>query len=115
MWQVLHANNLRGADVNGSSDPFCKVKLGPFKAKTRVLKKTLDPEWNETFIFVLEADNLALMGGVPMLSFEIWDHNTLARDYFLGEVRNFRDVLPHNLHMHSCQSKIVPCVCSDLG
>ena len=86
--QILHANKIRGADVNGSSDAMCKVKLGPFKAKTRVLKKTLDPEWNETFSFVLEADNLALMGGVPTLSFEVWDHNTLARDYFLGEVRS---------------------------
>lgn len=85
--QVLHANKLRAADVNGSSDPICKVKLGQFKAKTRLLKRTLEPEWNETFIFVLEADHLALMGGVPMLSFEVWDHNTLARDYFLGEVR----------------------------
>ena len=86
MMQVLHANELRAADVNGSSDPMCKVKLGPFKARTRVVKKTLEPEWNETFIFVLEPDSLALMGGVPMLVFEVWDHNVLARDYFLGEV-----------------------------
>lgn len=86
MSQVLHANKLRAADVNGALDPICKVKLGRFKAKTRVLKKTLEPEWNETFMFVLEADDLALMGGVPTLSFEVWDHNTLAHDYFLGEV-----------------------------
>ena len=85
--QVLHANSLRAADVIGSSNPICRVKLGPFNARTRVLKKTLEPEWNETFIFGLESDSLALMGGVPMLSFEVWDHNTLARDYFLGEVR----------------------------
>lgn len=84
--QVLHANKLRAADVTGSSDPVCKIKLGLFKAKTRVLKKTLEPDWNETFIFVLEPDSLALMGGVPTLTFEIWDHNVFARDYFLGEV-----------------------------
>lgn len=95
MMQVLHANKIRGADVGGSSDPFCKVKLGPFKAKTRVLKKTLDPEWNETFIFVLEGDSLALMGGVPMLAFEVWDHNSLARDYFLGEVFNDQHMPQH--------------------
>lgn len=92
MMQVLHANKLRAADVNGSSDPICKVKLGPFKARTRVLKKTLEPEWNETFSFVLEPDSLALMGGMPMLSFEVWDHNVFARDYFLGEVCAFQDV-----------------------
>ncbi len=85
--QVLHASKLRGADMGGSSDPVCKVSLGPFKARTRVLKHTLDPEWNETFIFVLEPDALAVMGSVPMLSFEVWDHNNFAPNYFLGEVR----------------------------
>lgn len=85
--QVLHASKLRGADMGGSSDPVCKVSFGPFKAHTRVLKHTLDPEWNETFIFVLEPDALAVMGSVPMLSFEVWDHNNFAPNYFLGEVR----------------------------
>ena len=85
--QVLHASKLRGADMGGSSDPVCKVSLGPFKARTRVLKHTLDPEWNETFIFVLEPDALAVMGSVPVLSFEVWDHNNFAPNYFLGEVR----------------------------
>ncbi|DBB06469.1 TPA: Tricalbin-2 [Trebouxia sp. C0004] len=83
--QVLHASKVRGADMGGSSDPVCKVSLGPFKARTRVLKHTLDPEWNETFIFVLEPDALAVMGSVPMLSFEVWDHNNFAPNYFLGE------------------------------
>lgn len=98
--QVLHANKLRAADVNGSSDPICKVKLGPFKARTRVLKKTLEPEWNETFIFVLEPDSLALLGGVPMLSFEVWDHNFLARDYFLGEVCAIQGVCAKAFAVH---------------
>ena len=98
MTQVLHANKLRAADVNGSSDPYCKVKLGRFKAKTRTLKKTLEPEWNETFMFVLEADDLALMGGVPVLSFEVWDHNLLARDYFLGEVLPTQHICKRQLH-----------------
>ena len=101
MMQVLHANKLRAADVNGSSDPICKVKLGPFKARTRVLKKTLEPEWNETFIFVLEPDSLALMGGVPMLLFEVWDHNVLARDYFLGQVCAIQGACPKAFAVHA--------------
>ncbi|DBA67072.1 TPA: hypothetical protein ACH3X2_001401 [Trebouxia sp. C0005] len=71
--------------MGGSSDPVCKVSFGPFKARTRVLKHTLDPEWNETFTFVLEPDALAVMGSVPMLSFDVWDHNNFAPNYFLGE------------------------------
>ena len=86
MLQVLHASHLRGADVGGSSDPFCKVSLGHFQAHTRTLSRTLDPAWNETFIFVLEPDALALMGGAPVITFEVWDYNRYARNYFLGEV-----------------------------
>ena len=81
--------------MGGSSDPFCKVTFGPFKARTRILKTTLNPQWNETFIFVLEPDALALMGSVPVLSFQIWDHNNFAPNYFLGEV-NFTHQFKYN-------------------
>ena len=86
MLQVLYASHLRGADVGGSSDPFCKVSLGHFQAHTRTLSMTLDPAWNERFTFVLEPDALALMGGAPVITFEVWDYNRYARNYFLGEV-----------------------------
>ena len=41
-------------DANGLSDPYVKIKLIPgpdqlAKQKTNVIKKTLDPIWNENF------------------------------------------------------------------
>lgn len=47
---LLKATNLKAADRNGKSDPFCVFELNDEKVfKSKVLKKTLDPEWNEAF------------------------------------------------------------------
>ena len=47
---VLDADDLPAADRNGYSDPYCKFILnGQDVYKTKVLKKTLHPAWNEFF------------------------------------------------------------------
>ncbi|KAJ3081556.1 hypothetical protein HK102_002275 [Quaeritorhiza haematococci] len=52
---IIEARNLKAADLNGKSDPYVKIKdvkgLKGDGAKTRVIKKTLNPQWNETFRF----------------------------------------------------------------
>jgi Ca2+-dependent lipid-binding protein len=53
-WQVFveRARNLPRMDTFGLSDPFCIVSLGKSeKQKTRVVKRNLNPEWNEEFIY----------------------------------------------------------------
>ena len=40
---------LRAADLNGKSDPYVVIKVGGFEFKSQTIKKTLNPEWNETF------------------------------------------------------------------
>jgi len=44
------AEGLLAKDRSGTSDPFAEIYLGGIlKFKTRVVAKTLHPEWNETF------------------------------------------------------------------
>lgn len=47
---VLDADDLPAADRNGKSDPYCKFLLnGKEIHKTKTIKKTLHPAWNEFF------------------------------------------------------------------
>jgi Ca2+-dependent lipid-binding protein len=46
---VIEARNLMAADDNGLSDPYCLLSLGSSKARTRVIKKDLNPRWNQGF------------------------------------------------------------------
>jgi Ca2+-dependent lipid-binding protein len=50
----LQGRDLLPCDYNGKSDPFVILsfnnkKGGVTQKKTKVIKKTLDPEWNEEF------------------------------------------------------------------
>jgi len=51
---VLQAEELKGMDMSGTSDPYVKVYIMPDKKKkyeTKVHRKTLSPVFNETFVF----------------------------------------------------------------
>lgn len=51
---ILQAADLMSMDSGGTSDPYVKVQLLPEKKKkfdTKVHKKTLNPVFNETFVF----------------------------------------------------------------
>ena len=51
---VIQASELPAMDMCGTSDPYVKIYVMPDKKKkmeTKVHRKTLDPVFNETFVF----------------------------------------------------------------
>ena len=48
---VLSGRDLPKMDRFGKSDPYCVVEVEGHKHKTKILKKTLNPVWKETFKF----------------------------------------------------------------
>jgi hypothetical protein len=79
MVTVIEARNL-GTHAY-SSDAYCKVVYGKSQAyKTKVLKKSLNPDWNETFRIKAEP-------GVKELIFQIFRTSKLGKGTMLGQAK----------------------------
>lgn len=82
---ILNATDLPAKDFSGTSDPYVKVYLLPDrknKHQTKVHRKTLNPDFNETFVF-----------GVPyveldkrIVQFSIYDFDRFSRHDLIGIV-----------------------------
>lgn len=84
---MICARGLRAADSNGLSDPYTVVRLGSRSEQTHVLLETLDPDWNEAFVFSAEEIEAAMLSSVPSLLFEVWDSDIgVVADDFHGQV-----------------------------
>jgi hypothetical protein len=70
---------LKPADLNGKSDPYVIVKVGGGREKkTRVAKRTLDPEWNESVEFTGSLNEMIASG----LSLRVLDWDNSLKKVF---------------------------------
>ena len=80
---VLRAMGLRAADLNGKSDPYVIAKAADKQAKTGVIKRNLDPVWNEEVYLDGKLSSFLETG----LTLQVYDKDRITRDDFLGEVK----------------------------
>lgn len=50
---VIEARGLPVINMNGSCDPYVRLQLGGRRSKTKVIKKNLNPFWDEKFSFLV--------------------------------------------------------------
>lgn len=84
---VIQAADLPGMDMSGTSDPYVKVYLMPDKKKkheTKVHRKTLNPVFNESFVF--KNVQYAEMGS-KTLTFLIYDFDRFSKHDQIGQVQ----------------------------
>ncbi|XP_037113367.1 double C2-like domain-containing protein alpha [Syngnathus acus] len=84
---VKRCAHLAAMDVNGFSDPYVKIYLKPdihkkSKHKTAVIKKTLNPEFNEEFFYEMSLSELAN----KTLEVTVWDYDLGRSNDFIGGV-----------------------------
>ncbi|XP_063794417.1 synaptotagmin-like protein 4 isoform X2 [Pseudophryne corroboree] len=86
---IKEAKNLTAVKPGGTSDSFVKGYLLPIKGrntkrKTPVMKKSLNPHYNHTFVYNgIKPEDLQNM----CLELTVWDREPLSSNDFLGGVR----------------------------
>ncbi|XP_075508656.1 uncharacterized protein LOC142545378 isoform X1 [Primulina tabacum] len=73
---LIEAKDLVAADLRGTSDPYVRVHYGNMKRRTKVMYKTLNPKWHQTFEFPDDGSPLVL---------HVKDHNTLLPRSSIGD------------------------------
>ncbi|GAU22711.1 hypothetical protein TSUD_138350 [Trifolium subterraneum] len=73
---LIEGRDLVAADLRGTSDPYVRVHYGNFKKSTKVIYKTLNPQWNQTLEFPDD--------GSPLILY-VKDHNALLPTSSIGE------------------------------
>jgi Ca2+-dependent lipid-binding protein len=84
----ISASNLPNTERFEKSDPYCKISIdGVEIGRTKIVQNDLNPTWEETFevtIYDIRSSSV---------SFEIYDHDLLSDDDFLGKSTIYPDKL----------------------
>ncbi|KAI8528683.1 hypothetical protein RHMOL_Rhmol12G0166600 [Rhododendron molle] len=84
---LIEARDLVAADIRGTSDPYVRIHYGNIKRRTKVMYKTLNPQWHQTLEF---PDN-----GSP-LELHVKDHNAILPTSNIGDcVVEYHRLLPN--------------------
>ncbi|KAF8407633.1 hypothetical protein HHK36_006766 [Tetracentron sinense] len=75
--RVCRGINLAVRDVR-TSDPYVVILMGKQRLKTNVIKKNLNPEWNEDLTLYIDDPNLPIV-------LTVYDKDTFSQDDKMGD------------------------------
>ncbi|KAI8019956.1 Protein C2-DOMAIN ABA-RELATED 4 [Camellia lanceoleosa] len=92
--RVKRGVNLAVRDVR-SSDPYVVIKMARQKLKTRVIKKDVNPQWNEDLTLSISDPDLPI-------KLTVYDHDTFSKDDKMGDaefyIKGFVEAMRMDLH-----------------
>lgn len=101
---LVRASGLKAADSNGLSDPYVKLTISGLTQKSKIVKKNLNPSYDETFQFhgvfnelikvpmqviVLDHDVMNFDDMLGIASVDLAEAET-GREFFPGKEKDFR-------------------------
>ncbi|KAL0915262.1 hypothetical protein M5K25_015665 [Dendrobium thyrsiflorum] len=92
--RVLRGVDLAVRDFLRSSDPYVILRMGKQKLKTRVISRSVNPEWNEELTLAVENPSLPI-------KLEVYDKDIFSFDDPMGkaefDIRSLFEVVKMNL------------------
>ena len=82
--EVVGARHLPKADVTGLADPYITLNLNGMKYTSKVVKRSLEPVWAETFVF--DDQSQGVWEG-QHVTFQVFDWDLLGESDLLGSFR----------------------------
>lgn len=109
---IIKAKGLKPMDSNGLADPYVKLHLLPGasksnKLRTKTIKNTLNPVWNETLVYYGITDEEMTR---KTLRLSVSDEDTFGHNEFIGETRVALKKLKFNQkkNFNICLERVIP-------
>ena len=104
--KLKSAKHLPKMDWAGTCDPFASFKLGEQKFKSKVIKNTYMPEWDQVFVFDINPTR----DGKDHLRISVWDWDMVKNDELVGGIQlSISDL--DTLCKHSCTEHTFHIMC----
>ncbi|KAL2527868.1 Calcium-dependent lipid-binding (CaLB domain) family protein [Forsythia ovata] len=99
LFGLLRVNIIRGIDLairdTTSSDPYVVLRMGKQKLKTHVVKRNVNPEWNDQLTLSIDDPNLPI-------KLQVYDKDTFSLDDKMGDaefdIKAFVEAVKMRLH-----------------
>ncbi|ORY73397.1 hypothetical protein BCR35DRAFT_148274 [Leucosporidium creatinivorum] len=108
MITIHHAEGLSAQDDNGFSDPYVVLafaKFGKPLFSTRIIKKDLNPVWEQTAFLLVSDDEVRANEN---LSVQLWDSDVVSADDLVGRIQvPLVDLMLKPNEVHERQDKLM--------
>ncbi|KAL5471556.1 hypothetical protein EMCRGX_G029681 [Ephydatia muelleri] len=86
---LYQARDMYSADKTGLSDPYCVLGFGRYSARSRVVKESVCPTWDQTILIdqiKLFGDPTTIRESPPKILLNFFDKDTIGKAGFIGKV-----------------------------